>query len=479
MPAFLVGLFAVLSTVVAPPRAEGRLPNIVIIYADDLGYADLGCFGAQGFTTPNLDRLAHEGRRFTSFHVSQPVCSASRTALLTGCYSNRLGIHGALGPNARVGISDGEITLAQLLKSKGYVTGMAGKWHLGHHPQFLPTRHGFDEYLGLPYSNDMWPRHPEASVGTFPALPLFDGETVIDPDVTPETMNQLTTRYTERAVSFIRRNKDRPFFFYLAHTMPHVPLAVSAKFRGRSARGLYGDVIEEIDWSAGQVFDALRSSGVENDTLVIFASDNGPWLSYGEHAGQAGPLREGKVTCWEGGVREPCIMRWPGHIPGGTTCDAMIMTIDLFPTIAHLVAAAIPEHPIDGKNVWPILAGVPGAKNPHDAYFFYYEVGQLQAIASGDGRWKLQLPHSYPTLAGRPGGKGGTPAKYELRTIKRPELYDLSNDVGETTDVGDQHPEVVQRLLELAEKARAELGDSLTGRKGVGLRPPGRIDPKP
>jgi arylsulfatase A len=302
---------------------------------------------------------------------------------------------------------------------------------------------------------------------------------VSDPDVTSETMNQLTTRYTERAVSFIRRNQDRPFFFYLAHTMPHVPLAVSAKFRGKSARGLYGDVIEEIDWSAGEVFEALRSSGLENDTLVIFASDNGPWLSYGEHAGRAGPLREGKVTCWEGGVREPCIMRWPGHIPGGTTCDAMIMTIDLFPTIADLVGASLPDHPIDGKNVWPIIAGVPGAKNPHDAYLFYYEVGQLQAIASGDGRWKLQLPHTYPTLAGRPGGKGGTPAKYVQRTIKRPELYDLINDVSETTDVGDQHPDVVQRLLGLAEKARAELGDSLTGRKGTGLRPPGRVDPKP
>jgi arylsulfatase A len=479
MPTSLAALLAVLSVVAAPPRVEGRLPNIVIIYADDLGYADLGCFGAQGFTTPNLDRLAREGRRFTSFHVSQPVCSASRTALLTGCYSNRLGIHGALGPNSRVGISDGEITLAQLLKSKGYVIGMAGKWHLGHHPRFLPTRHGFDEYLGLPYSNDMWPHHPEALPGTFPALPLFDGESVSDPDVTSETMNQLTTRYTERAVSFIRRNQDRPFFFYLAHTMPHVPLAVSAKFRGKSARGLYGDVIEEIDWSAGEVFEALRSSGLENDTLVIFASDNGPWLSYGEHAGRAGPLREGKVTCWEGGVREPCIMRWPGHIPGGTTCDAMIMTIDLFPTIADLVGASLPDHPIDGKNVWPIIAGVPGAKNPHDAYLFYYEVGQLQAIASGDGRWKLQLPHTYPTLAGRPGGKGGTPAKYVQRTIKRPELYDLINDVSETTDVGDQHPDVVQRLLGLAEKARAELGDSLTGRKGTGLRPPGRVDPKP
>jgi arylsulfatase A-like enzyme len=472
----LTALLALLAVAAAAPaQASSRLPNLVIIYADDLGYADLGCFGARGIATPNLDGLAREGRRFTSFHVSQPVCSASRTSLLTGCYANRLGIHGALGPRAQVRIADSEVTLAELLKSKGYATGMAGKWHLGDALAARPVRHGFDEYLGLPYSNDMTPRHPEASPGTFPTLPLIEGERVIDADVSPAVLNTLTTRYTERAVSFIKRNKDRPFFFYLAHTMPHVPLAVSDKFRGKSARGLYGDVIEEIDWSAGQVLQALKDCGLENDTLVMFASDNGPWLSYGDHAGQAGPLREGKITCWEGGVRTPCIMRWPGHIPGGTTCDAMIMTIDIFPTVARLVGATLPDHPIDGKDIWPIVAGAPGATNPHDVYLFYFETNQLQALATGDGRWKLQLPHRYVTLAGRPGGKGGIPAKYEQRTISRPELYDLVADLGETKDVAAEHPEIVKTLLDAAEKARAELGDSLTGRQGRGIRPATRV----
>jgi arylsulfatase A len=472
---FVTVALAVVLLAARPLEAAPRLPNIVVIFTDDQGYADVGCFGATGFATPNLDRLASEGRKFTSFHVAQPVCSASRTGLLTGCYPNRLGIHGALGPTAMHGISDREVTLAQLLKQKGYATGMAGKWHLGHHPQFLPTRHGFDEYLGLPYSNDMWPRHPEAKPGSYPPLPMIDGETIVDPDVSPDDQRQLTTRYTDRAVSFIERHKDVPFFFYLAHSMPHVPLHVSEKFRGKSKQGLYGDVIMELDWSVGEVLKALKTHDLERDTLVIFTTDNGPWLSYGEHAGSASPLREGKGTCWEGGVRVPCIMRWPGKIPAGTTCDAMLMTIDLFPTIARLVGAQLPAHPIDGRDVWPILAGEPGARNPHDAYLFYYEVNQLQAVASGDGRWKLQLPHTYRTLSSRPGGRDGAPAKYEQRTIVHPELYDLAHDVSETTDVADKNPEVVRKLLVVAEQARADLGDALTKREGRGVRPAGRL----
>src|SRR6266853_3070619 len=272
------------------------LPNIVIIFTDDQGYADVGVFGAKGFQTPNLDRLASQGRIFRNFHVAQPVCSASRTALLTGCYPNRLGIHGALGPKDRHGIADSEMTLAQLVKQKGYATAIMGKWHLGHHPQFLPTRHGFDEYFGLPYSNDMWPNHPEAKPGTFPSLPLFDNDRVAIPDVTHEDQAQLTTWYTERAVKFIEKNKDHPFFLYVAHNMPHVPLHVSDKFKGQSARGLYGDVIMEIDWSVGQILDSLESNGLDEKTLVVFTSDNGPWLLYGNHAGSALPLREGKTT---------------------------------------------------------------------------------------------------------------------------------------------------------------------------------------
>jgi len=466
LPGLLIGL----TLQAAPP-----LPNIVIIFTDDQGYADVGVFGAKGFQTPNLDRLAREGCKFTNFHVPQPVCSASRAGLLTGCYPNRIGIHGALGPNASHGISDNEVTLAHLLKQKGYATGMAGKWHLGRPVQFLPTHHGFDEYFGLPYSNDMWPHHPEAKPGSYPPLPLIEGDQVLKLGLDHADQEQLTTQYTERAVKFIERNHDRPFFFYLAHSMPHVPLHVSDKFKGKSQQGLYGDVIMEIDWSVGEVMKALKQYQLEDNTWVIFTSDNGPWLSYGNHAGSAAPLREGKGTCWEGGTREPCIMRWPGKIPPGTTNDQMLMTIDLLPTIARLVGAELPTHKIDGLDVWPLITGEKGAKNPHDGYFSYYETSQLQAVTSGDGHWKLQLPHTFRTLAGRPGGTNGIPAKYEQVKVTAPELYDLKNDISETKDVAAQNPEIVQRLLVLAEQARADLGDTLTHRTGAGVREPGRV----
>jgi arylsulfatase A len=457
------------------PEAAARPPNVVIIFTDDQGYADVGVFGAKGFETPNLDRMAKEGRMFTNFHVAQPVCSASRASLLTGCYSNRLGIHGALGPRARHGLHEDERTLAGLLKEKGYATGMAGKWHLGHHPEFLPLRHGFDEFFGIPYSNDMWPHHPEAPKGTYPPLPLFEGEQIVNPEVTPDDQRNFTTGFTERAVQFIEKNKERPFFFYLAHPMPHVPLYVSDKFLGKSEMGLYGDVIMEIDWSVGEVLKALKEHGLDENTLVIFTSDNGPWLSYGEHAGSTGPLREGKGTSWEGGTRVPCIVRWPGRIPAATTSDALWMTIDILPTIAHLAGAQLPKHKIDGRNIWPIIAGHENASNPHPAYFFYYAGNELQALTSGDARWKLVFPHRYRTLGGRPGGKDGFPVKYEHRNIINPELYDLRADIGETTNVAERYPEVVKRLLNYAEQARADLGDSLTKRKGTGLREPGRL----
>jgi arylsulfatase len=290
---------------------------------------------------------------------------------------------------------------------------------LGDAPEFLPTRHGFDEYFGLPYSNDMWPLHPDlvklppdaaARKRGYPNLPLIEGERAVNPNVTPADQDQLTTQYTERAVSFIERNKDRPFLLYLAHSMPHVPLGVSDKFRGKTEQGLYGDVITEIDWSVGQVMDALRRYGVEQNTWVIFTSDNGPWLSYGNHAGSAHPLREGKGTSWEGGTRVPCIMRWPGHIPAGAESSAMLMTIDLLPTLAGRLGAALPDHTIDGRDVWPLIAGLPGAKNPHESYWFYYQRNVLEAVTSGDGRWKLVLPHEYRTLGGKPGGRYGRPA---------------------------------------------------------------------
>jgi arylsulfatase A len=460
------------------------LPNIIIIFTDDQGYADVGVFGAKGFQTPNLDRLAAQGCVFRNFHVAQPICSASRAALLTGCYPNRIGIHGALGPGSKTGINSSEMTLAELMKQRGYATAIFGKWHLGDFPQFLPLRHGFDHYFGLPYSNDMWPLHPdlvnlpandERRKRGFPDLVMYEGDKVVIPQVTHADQNQLTTWYTERAVKFIEQNRAQPFFLYLAHNMPHVPLHVSDKFRDKTPRGLYGDVIEEIDWSVGQVMDALQRNGLENNTWVIFTSDNGPWLSYGDHAGSAYPLREGKGTDWEGGTREPCIMRWPGKIPAGTESWKMLMTIDLFPTIARLIHADLPRHRIDGLDVWPIISGKTGARNPHAAYWFYYEVNQLQAVVTSDGRWKLQLPHTYRTLGGRPGGHGGLTVPYEQRKLEKAELYDLASDISESTDVADQNPKIVKQLEAEAEKARLELGDALTKRTGIGNREPGRI----
>jgi arylsulfatase len=458
-------------------------PNVVVIFIDDQGYADLGCFGAKGYQTPNLDKLASEGRRFTNFHVAQPVCSASRAALLTGCYPNRIGIHGALGPKSKVGLSTGETTMAEMLKAKGYATCAVGKWHLGDEAKFLPIHHGFDEYLGLPYSNDMWPLPPGMNDlpkdspkrrKLYPDLPMIEGDQVIDPEVTAEEQKQLTTRYTERAVSFIDRNKDKPFFLYLAHSMVHVPLFVSDKFAGKSGAGLFGDVTMEVDWSVGQVMDALNRNGLSNKTLVVYTSDNGPWLNFGDHAGSAAPLREGKGTNWEGGTRVPCIMRWPGKIPAGSGCDTVMGTIDLFPTIAAITGGKLPDHKIDGLDVAPLIFGNKDARNPHEAYYWYYNQNELQGVTSGDGRWKLYLPHAYRTLAGKPAGKGGFPVNYSMHKVEKPELYDLTNDISESTDVSDKHPEIVQQLLALAEKARVDLGDAATNRKGSGNRPPGR-----
>jgi arylsulfatase A-like enzyme len=448
----------------AEPAKPNRPPNVIIILADDQGYGDAGCYGARDFATPNLDRLAREGVRFTDFYVAQPVCSASRAALLTGCYPNRIGIFGALNPSSTHGISSEEKTLAEVLKPRGYATAIYGKWHLGHRPKFLPTRHGFDDYFGLPYSNDMWPKHP---TDRFPDLPLFEGEKVIEynPDQT-----KLTTWYTERAVKFIEKNKDRPFFLYVPHTMPHLPLHVSDRFKGKSKQGLYGDVIMEIDWSVGEILAALKKHGLDEQTLVIYTSDNGPWLSYGNHAGSAGQLREGKMTTWEGGVREPCLMRWPGHIPAGIVCREPAMTIDILPTVAKLAGAELPRHPIDGLDIWPLVTGKPGAKSPHEAFYFYWD-RHLEAVRSG--RWKLHFPHSYITLSGKPGGRDGKPALY--KEGKTPlALYDLETDPGETRDVAKEHPDVVRRLETLADKAREDLGDSATGQRGKGVRLAGK-----
>jgi arylsulfatase A-like enzyme len=448
-------------------RSAQRPPNFVIIFADDLGYADIGSFGATGYKTPNLDRMAREGARLTDFYAAQAVCSASRAALLTGCYSNRVGIQGALDHRAQYGISDKEMTIAQVLKTRGYATAIFGKWHLGHYPQFLPTRHGFDEYFGLPYSNDMWPNHPTAAKGYYPDLPLIENEKVVQlmPDQT-----QLTTWYTEHAVKFIEKNKDKPFFLYLPHSMPHVPLFVSDKFKGKTKQGTYGDVIEEIDWSVGQALDTLKRLGLDRETLVIFTSDNGPWLSYGNNAGSAGPLREGKGTSFDGGQREPFVARWPGKIPAGAVNSEPAMTIDLLPTIARLAGAEVPkDRIIDGLDIWPLLAGERGARSPHDALYFYWGK-ELHAVRSG--KWKLHLPHPYQHLESA--GGGGKPGRYVRRELEL-SLFDLEKDVGETTNVAAKNPDVVKQLMAFVERARADLGDSLTNREGKNVREPGRL----
>lgn len=451
--------------------ADGtRPPNIVVILIDDLGYADTGPLGATAHPTPNLDRMAREGRVFTDFYVAQAVCTASRAALLTGCYSNRVGLTGALGPRSRIGINPDETTLAEIAKQQGYATACFGKWHLGDDVRFLPTRHGFDRYFGLPYSNDMWPHHP-TNGKAYPPLPLIDGETAVNPALTAQDQEQLTAQYTGKAVSFIAEHKDRPFLLYVPHSMVHVPLHVSERFRGKSGAGLFGDVMMEVDWSVGEILGALRTHRLERDTLVLFTSDNGPWLSYGDHAGSAKPFREGKGTMFEGGCRVGCIAWQPGRIPAGTVCREPAMTIDVLPTVAHLIGAEPPTRPIDGKDITPLLTGEPGAVPPHEALYFYYD-RWLHAVRWK--QWKLHLPHGYRTLDGKPGGTAGRPAPYVQKRLEL-SLYDLTTDPGETTDVKEAHPDVVATIQALAEHMRDDLGDEAVKRPARGAREPGRI----
>jgi arylsulfatase A len=468
MRTLLLALGIVLTSLLSFGRSAERPPNFVLIYCDDLGYGDIGPFGAQGYQTPNLDRMAAEGMKFTDFHTAAAVCSASRVALMTGCYPQRVGILGALGPNAKVGINEDEMLIPEVLKQRGYATAIFGKWHLGDNPRFLPTRHGFDRYFGLPYSNDMWPNHP-TNGKAYPPLPLIEGEKVIQkmPDQT-----QLTTWYTERAVKFIEENKDKPFFLYVPHSMPHVPLFVSDKFKGKTERGLFGDVIAEIDWSVGQILSALKNSGIDEQTLVLFTSDNGPWLSYGNHAGNAGPLREGKGSTWDGGHLEPTLARWPGKIPAGKVCKELTATIDVLPTFAKLAGAEPPkDRIIDGLDIWPLMSGADGAKTPHDRFYYYWAFG-LEAVRSGP--WKLHVPHDYRTLAGEP-GKDGQPSLYRQARTGRA-LYNVVEDPGERNNVAADHPDVVQRLLRLIDEGRADLGDSLTMNPGKNRRPPGKLN---
>lgn len=481
--ATLLILLTAAASVLPAAEKDERLPNVVIILADDLGYSDVGCFGADDIRTPHIDALARAGTRFTNFYVAQPVCTASRAALMSGCYPNRVGLEGALNHTSRNGIHPDEWLLPEMLKDRGYATACIGKWHLGTVPSLRATRHGFDEWLGIPYSNDNSKYHPVLA-SEMPPLPLHDGDRVIelDPD-----QSQFTRRFTERAVSFIEQHADRPFFLYMPHVMPHVPIFASQKFKGKSQRGLFGDVVEELDWSVGEVLGTLDRLKLADNTIVIFFSDNGPWLSYGEHAGTARPFREGKLTTFEGGVRSPLIVRWPGKVPAGRTCDEPFMAIDWLPTLTELVGGKKPELKIDGLSVKPLLLGEPGAKSPHEALFFYAG-NELHAVRSG--RWKLHLPHPYLTTAGEP-GRGGKPSNWGKATprsitdssmdaiasrhgqrVERLELslFDLEADPGERHNVASEHPEIVERLSKLAGAMRAELGDSLTGEKGAGRR---------
>ncbi len=446
-------------------------PNIVLIFTDDQGYQDVGVFGSKNIATPNLDQMAADGVRLTSYYSAQAVCSASRAGILTGCYPNRIGIHGALGPGNNHGINASETTLAEMLKAIGYKTAIYGKWHLGHHPKFLPTRHGFDEWFGIPYSNDMWPYHPQqGTVHNFPDLPLFQNETIID---TLIEQSQLTTQITEHSVDFINRNAKNPFFLYVPHPQPHVPLFVSDKFKGKSDRGLYGDVIMEIDWSVGQILDALKKNGLEENTMVIFTSDNGPWLSYGNHAGSAHPLREGKGTAWEGGQREPFIIKYPNGLEGGKVLDTPIMAIDILPTIAEITNAELPEKVLDGKSAWKVLTGKT-QESPQEAYFFYYRVNELFGVRYG--KWKLYFPHRYRTMDGQEPGKDGLPGDYRMVDMETLELYDLENDISETVNMADEYPEVVEKIKLLANNMRSRLGDSLLELEGSESREPGRVE---
>ncbi len=450
-------------------------PNVVIIFTDDQGYADVGAYGAKGFTTPNLDNMAKVGMKFTDFYVGSSVCSPSRAALLTGCYPQRIGIPQVLFPErknkewdtsdrkTKTGINPEETTLAEMLKENGYATGCFGKWHLGHHKQFMPLQQGFDEYFGLPYSNDMRPGKKN-SISGYPDLPLIKNNEVYR--YMEDDQSMLTTEYTEHAIDFIKRKKDKPFFVYLAHSMPHIPLYVSKKFDGHSEKGIYGDVIEEIDWSVGQINKTLDELGLSENTLVVFTCDNGPWLIFGDHGGSAKPLREGKFTTFEGGQRVPCIMKWPKVIPAGEICSEIASTLDLLPTIAEISKAKLPENKIDGHSIVELMSVKENAKSPTEA-FYYYRGWDLEAIRFG--KWKLHLPHGYNKVIdskeGNVHGRKGIKSEIGLS------LFDLEKDLSETKNIADKYPKVVELLLAKVEQMKLDLGDGKqqgSGRRDCG-----------
>ncbi len=450
-----VNLFLFLSLLhVAPPvLAAERKPNIIIVFCDDLGYADIGPFGAKKHATPVLDQMAREGMRLTDFYSTCPVCTPSRSSLMTGCYPRRVNMHVdeknlcVLFPAARKGLNPDEITIAEVLKEQNYSTMCIGKWHLGDHPDFMPTNHGFDHYFGIPYSNDM--NRKEVP------LPLVRDLTVVRDGVQKDTT--ITARYTAEAVKFIKSNSKSPFFLYLPHTAVHLPLVPGERFKGTSEAGAYGDWVQEIDWSMGELFKAIKSEGIDKHTMVLFTSDNG---SAREKQGSNLPLRGRKGRTDEGGMRVPCVIRWPGRIPAGSSRGALTCTMDLLPTAAAISGGKLPaDHLIDGKNIWPILSGE-SKSHPRDA-FFYYQMDQLQAVRSGP--WKLCLAmDSKKRNWGKPEGK------------KALALYNLAEDIHEDTNVAAENPEIVKQLLIHAEAAREDLGD--VGRPGKGQRKAGWVE---
>ena len=407
--------------------ANHASPNIVLIFIDDMGYADIGPFGNTDVKTPNLDRFATEGMKFTSFYAT-PVCSMSRACLMTGCYNARVSVPGVLFPRDNVGLNPSEETLAEIVKQKNYATCAIGKWHLGHHPEFLPLRQGFDRYFGLPYSNDML-----AGRNGMPPLPLYDNDKVIE---TEPDQSQLTKRYTEKAIEFIRQNQNAPFFVYLPHTMIHFPLAASASFLGKSKMGLIGDTIEEIDWSVGQIMGTLKELNLDDNTLVVFTSDNGPARR------DAPPFRGNKGTIFEGGVREPCMMRWPGKIPAGTTCHEIAGNIDMLPTFAKLVGATLPKDRIlDGRDISSLMYD-PKSGPVRDTHLYY---SGLKLGAIRQGKWKY-----FPSSAA---GNAGNNKTKESKAA----LYDLSTDLGESNNVAEANPDVVMKLEQEFKTRREEI----------------------
>ena len=464
---FAVSLPIIFFSFVLEDKPVSR-PNVVLVYLDDMGFGDISRNGAQGYLTPNFDKMAHDGIYFSQFYSPQAVCTASRAGLLTGCYPNRLGFSGALDHTAKIGLNSEEETIAELLNAEGYSTAAFGKWHLGHLPEFLPTKHGFDEFYGIPYSHDMWPNHP-VTKNYYPELPLIEGEKTIQ---TNPDQSQFTTSFTEKTIDFIKRKKDKPFFVYLAHPMPHVPLAVSDKFKGKSKQGLYGDVMMELDWSIGQIKETLKKLKLEENTLLIVTSDNGPWLNYGNHAGSAGGLREGKGTSFEGGQRVPCLMTWKGKIPAGMIANNLSAGLDILPTIVEATGAKMPKRRIDGVSLLSVLGGNTTV-NPRTTFLYYYRRNNLEAIR--DENWKLVFPHPGRTYVGFSAGKDGMPGGANENFAFEGGLYDLRRDPGERYNVIADNPEVVKRLTHLAEEARQDIGDELTKSEGKNRRTIGKI----